>query len=134
MWVNRGDWRRALGVFEESPVGDALSPAVQKALLSLTPYSKLPSSDVLAPREGVEAMVARDDIIDKVVNRLPEGRARGTNLTNYEIIKATYHSGAKVGWRAFFKAFAAGALAATLAAAMRALRAVLLDKTGAGLQ
>ena len=66
------------------------------------------------------------------MKRLPIGRARGTMLTSYELAQATFTAGARTGWIRYLTAFAAGALADLLAACIRALRAVLLDKDGRG--
>eukprot|EP00966_Prymnesium_polylepis_P189379 4387845-Prymnesium_polylepis.1 len=117
-----GEHARALGVYGASPVGDGANPAVQRALLDLTPYHELPPPEVTAPVEGVRPLAASNEVIDKVVRRLPCGRARGTLMTNYELIVATHADGAAEGWHGFFRAFAAGALECGLAALMRALR------------
>jgi hypothetical protein len=131
-YVNMGEHARALGVYGASPVGDGANPAVQRALLDLTPYHELPPPEVTAPVEGVRPLAASNEVIDKVVRRLPCGRARGTLMTNYELIVATHADGAAEGWHGFFRAFAAGALACDLAALMRALRAVMLAKDDTG--
>ena len=132
-WVNQGDPGRAIGVFGASPVGDSLDPSVQRALLDLTPYRDLPSAGVVADEPGTEPISVQNLTIDKVCTHLPSGRARGTLLSSYELIRGTFTAGAKPGWRKFFKAFGAGALSVGLAMLMRALRAVLLDKDGCGL-
>ena len=130
--VNNGDPGKAIGVFDASPVGNGLDPSVQKALLGLTAYAELPSAEVMADKPGVQPLQLGGDTIEKVIKGLPNGRAAGTLLTTYELIKGTYYAGAKTGWVKYFKAFAAGALSDSLAAMARALRAVLLDKDGLG--
>ena len=130
--VNNGDPGRALGVFGASPVGNSLDPAVQKALLGLTAHAELPPAAVMDDKPGVTPLPLKPSVVEPVVSKLPTGRACGTLLTCYELIRGTYEAGAKVGWTRFFIGFAAGALADGLAAMLRALRAVLLDKDGAG--
>ena len=132
MHVNDGDPGRALGVFGTSPVGNSLDPAVQKALLGLTAYAELPTAEVMADKPGVTPLQLKPSTVESVINKLPSGRACGTFLTCYELIRGTYEAGAKQGWLRFFVGFAAGALTDDLAALMRALRAILLDKDGAG--
>jgi len=75
-YVNMGEFARALGVYGASPVGDGANPAVQRALLDLTPYHELPPPEVTAPVEGVRPLAASNQVIDKVIRRLPCGRAR----------------------------------------------------------
>ena len=129
---NEGNPGRALALFSKSAVGDAADPKVQRALLDLTPYAELPPPSVTCDVPNVAPIRMTADVVDRVIRRLPEGRARGTLLSNYELIKGTYAAGGREAWIAFFKAFAAGALADGLAALMRALRAVLLAKDDTG--
>ena len=87
----------------------------------------------MADKPGVSPLRVPTTVIDQVILHLPSGRARGTLLTNYELIRSTYTAGAAKGWILFFEAFGAGALMPALAALMRALRAVMLDKDDLGI-
>jgi hypothetical protein len=89
--VNNGDPARAIGVFGASPVGDALDPSVQKALLGLTAFAGMPTAEVMTDTPArVSPLQLNPLIVDSVIGKLPIGRARGTLLTLYELICGTH--------------------------------------------
>ena len=109
--VNNGDPARAIGVFGASPVGNGLDPSVQKALLGLTAFAGMPTAEVMADTPArVSPLQLNPLIVDSVIGKLPTGRASGTLLTSYELIRGTHARGARTGWVRFLTSFAAGKL------------------------
>ena len=129
-WINQGCVHKALAIYSASPVGNPRdNPDLLKALLDLTPYQELPSAADMADVPGTPKFVLQRKVYDKYISSLPPGRAAGTFLTTYELIRATYEAGAQDGWFQYFSAFGAGALVEELAdLSCGSLRAIMLNK------
>ena len=128
-WINTGNPGKALGCFSATSVGSPKDPALLRSLLDLTPWAELPSAHAMRDEPGTPAFTLKHGVCDKFIRSLPAGRAAGTMLTTYELIRSTYEAGAQAGWQAFFSAFTAGALVEALACLVcGVLRAVMLTK------